>query len=115
MQSPICALCQTDKVENWIDKKRVATIKEFRNEIRAFLDTVRRYNKLSCTYCRLESNTSVCQGCYNERVYTWLVSKNKTAGKVFLVCSRLLSQLHLISNFVLYFVLRSYKILYFSL
>jgi len=47
MQSPICALCQTDKVENWIDKKRVATIKEFRNEIRAFLDTVRRYNKLS--------------------------------------------------------------------
>src|SRR3990172_3660896 len=71
MQSPICALCQTDKVENWIDKKRVATIKEFRNEIRAFLDTVRRYNKLSCTYCRLESNTSVCQGCYNERVYTW--------------------------------------------
>lgn len=84
MQSPICALCQTDKVENWIDKKRVATIKEFRNEIRAFLDTVRRYNKLSCTYCRLESNTSVCQGCYNERVYTWLVSKNKTAGKDFL-------------------------------
>ncbi len=84
MQSPICALCQTDKVENWIDKKRVATIKEFRNEIRAFLDNVRRYNKLSCTYCRLESNTSVCQGCYNERVYTWLVSKNKTAGKDFL-------------------------------
>lgn len=84
MQQPVCALCQTDKVESWIDRNRVATIKEFRNEIRAFLDNVRRYNKLSCTYCRVESNTAVCPGCYNERVYTWLVSKNKQAGKDFL-------------------------------
>jgi len=74
----------TDKVESWIESKRIAPLKEFRSEVRTFLDNVRRYNRLSCTYCRTESNTSICAGCYNERVATWLASKDQKFAKEYL-------------------------------
>jgi len=81
---PVCALCLTDEVQAWLEKNKISLIKEFRLEIRLFLDRVRRYNRMTCQLCRIETETAVCPTCFKERILTWLNKKDKVLAESFI-------------------------------
>ena len=76
--NPVCALCLTDQIESWIEKRKLSYVKEFRQEVRVFLDKVRRYNRLNCSVCRVETDKAVCPVCFTENIFAWLTRKDKS-------------------------------------
>jgi len=79
----ICPLCMTDKIEFWLERKRISLVKDFRTEVRQFLDKVKRYNRMTCNVCRAETETAVCQVCFTERIVAWLAKKDKALAADF--------------------------------
>jgi len=80
----ICPLCLTDKIELWLERNKISLTKEFRFEVRQFLDRVKRYNKLTCNICRADTEAAVCPNCFNERICAWLVRKDKVLATEFM-------------------------------
>ena len=81
---PICALCLTDEIEAWLDKRKSSWLREYRLEVRNFLDKVRRYNRMNCMICRVETETSVCPVCFTEKIFAWLARKDKVLAADFI-------------------------------
>ena len=72
----------TDKIEFWLERKKISLIKDFRTEVKQFLDKVNRYNKMTCNICRAET-TAVCQVCFTERIVAWLNKRDKALAADF--------------------------------
>ncbi|MEM2873879.1 MAG: hypothetical protein QW063_00265 [Candidatus Nanoarchaeia archaeon] len=73
---PICPLCLTDKVEIWIEKRKLSLIKAYREEVRNILDKT-RYGKISCSICRGEHEKALCSVCFTARIHSWLATKDE--------------------------------------
>jgi len=78
-----CPLCLTDKIESWLEREKLSLAKDFRTEVRQFLDKVKRYNTLRCDRCRIETETAVCPMCFNQRIFAWLTKKDKALAADF--------------------------------
>jgi len=74
--STICALCLTDGAESWLEKKKLSMTREFRQQVRLFLDSLRKKSTMRCSICRSDA-ISTCHMCYLERIGGWLASKDK--------------------------------------
>ncbi len=72
----ICALCLTDGVESWLDRKKLSMTRDFRRQVRTFLDSLKRKSTMKCAVCRTET-VSTCHMCYLENIGGWLASKDK--------------------------------------
>ena len=47
----------TDKVELWLERKKISLVKDFRTEVRQFLDRTKHFNKMLCNICSAETET----------------------------------------------------------
>jgi len=72
----ICALCLTDRTETWLEGKKLSMTREFRQQVRLFLDSLRKKSTMKCSMCRTET-IATCHMCYLERIGGWLASKDK--------------------------------------
>ena len=79
----ICALCLTDKIEGWLESKRLSLTRDFRVQVRQFLDSIKRRNKMFCVFCRIETEISVCPICFTDRVASWLGNKDRALSEDF--------------------------------
>ncbi len=79
----ICPLCMTDKVELWLEKRKISLVKDFRTEVRQFLDKAKHFNRMTCNICRAETETAICPVCYTERIVAWLNRKDKALAADF--------------------------------
>jgi hypothetical protein len=78
---PVCPLCLTDKIEPWIERKKLSLIKGYREQVRTILDKT-RYSKISCTVCRSVNEKAICPFCFAGKIYGWLETKDeKLAGE----------------------------------
>jgi len=73
----ICALCLTDNVELWLERKKLSMTRDFRRQVRSFLDSLKRKSTMRCTSCRSEA-IATCHMCFLENIGGWLASKDKT-------------------------------------
>ena len=73
----------TDKVELWLERKRISLVKDFRTEVRQFLDKAKHFNRMVCNICRAETETAICPVCYTERIVAWLNRKDKALAADF--------------------------------
>ncbi|MFH0869243.1 MAG: hypothetical protein V1839_03385 [archaeon] len=78
-----CPLCMTDEVELWLERKRISFVKDFRTEVRQFLDRTKHYNRMTCNICRAETETAVCRACFTERIVAWFAKKDKVLATDF--------------------------------
>ncbi|MBI4095772.1 MAG: hypothetical protein HY438_02835 [DPANN group archaeon] len=72
----------TDRVEDWLAMKKLNVIREFRQQIRALLDSVISREKMNCFSCRSEA-TAICSYCFGSRVGGWLNKQDKNLGLEF--------------------------------
>lgn len=72
----------TDRVEEWLAMKKLNIIREFRQQVRALLDSVMAREKMNCFSCRSEA-TAVCSYCFGSRVGSWLNKRDKNLGLEF--------------------------------
>ena len=79
----ICALCLTDKIEGWLESKRLSLTRDFRAQVRQFLDSIRMKNKMFCVFCRIETEISVCPICFTDKVASWLGNKDRALSEDF--------------------------------
>jgi len=79
---PVCPLCLTDKMESWVERKKLSLVKPYREAVRNMLDKA-RYGKISCKVCRGENEKAVCMSCFSNKIYGWLETKDKDTAKVF--------------------------------
>lgn len=79
---PVCPLCLTDRVEAFVERKKLSLVKLYREEVRNILDKT-RYGKISCRVCRGENEKAVCAPCFAEKIYGWLGTKDKSLAKDF--------------------------------
>jgi len=81
---PVCPLCLTDQMQLWFEKNKISLVRDFRQEVRLFLDRVRRYNRLTCTLCRIETETAICQACFKDRIFNWVGRTDKALATDFI-------------------------------
>ncbi len=79
----ICALCLTDRIEGWLENKKLSLVKDFRNQVRQVLDSVKKRNKMFCVFCRIETEISVCPICFTDKVASWLGNKDRALSEEF--------------------------------
>ena len=79
----ICALCLTDKVESWLENKKLSLVKDFRNQVRQLLDAVKKRNRMFCVFCRIETEISICPICFTDKIAAWLNNKDISTAEEF--------------------------------
>ncbi|MEK6808043.1 MAG: hypothetical protein AABX75_03360 [Nanoarchaeota archaeon] len=72
----ICALCLTDRTEAWLEGKKLSMTREFRQQVRLFLDSLKKRSTMRCSMCRTET-IATCHMCYLENIGGWLARKDK--------------------------------------